>query len=165
LEAKKLTESCYLISDSYGNKLGLGMIRTGGVLFTYDLEFYENIESIANKFNENLMYTEVHSNESSEKYIEDYPIKHDVFVDSQMETVLEFETYTYKIREESNVKFCAGWWVIHTDAVNRAALSPKLTTLTEQCHGPFKSRFDCQAEVTRLNKIKKETMDAILSID
>jgi hypothetical protein len=156
MEVKKLTDVCYLISDTYGNKLGLGMVRDDVILFTHDLTFYKSFEEIADKFDEKLIYTELTTTDSAKKEIHEYPIKHDVCFEEEHETHDDFTTYTYKTREGSNVKFCAGWWVIHTDATYRMVISPKLTTLNPNCHGPFKNKFDCQAEVARLNKIKRE---------
>ena len=152
MEAKKLTETCYMVTDSYGNELGLAMIRDMGVLFTHDLDFYGSIEALAEKYNEKLFYTELPSSEDVVKEIGGYPIKHDVYCEEEWQDT----HYVYKTREGSNVLFCAGWWVISTDSIHRAALSPKLSTVSDTSVGPFKSRFDCQAEVTRLNKEKSK---------
>lgn len=155
MEAKKLTDNCYLVSDSYGNRLGLAMLRGDKVLFTYDVELYDSIEDIANKFNEKLLYTELSSLDTAVKEIDGYPIKHHTIFDLKSETINDTETQTYKVREESVVRFCIGWWIISSDSVYRATLSPKTGTVNERCIGPFKNRFDCQAEVTRMNKERK----------
>lgn len=154
MEAKKLTETCYMITDAYNNKLGLAMIREMGTLFTYDLEFYSSLEHIAEKYNEKLVYTELASSDEVVKEIDGYPIKHDSFCEEEWMDVDKY--YAYKTREGSSVVFCAGWWVIATDSIYRASLSPKLSTISDTSIGPFKSRFDCQAEVTRLNRKRNE---------
>lgn len=151
MEAKKLTNNSYLIADSYGNKLGLAMIVGEKFLFTHDLNLYQSVEDIAVMLNENVVYTELPSNEESKKEIFGYPIKHDqYFNESQTDNFVIYTT-----RQDSDVYYIAGWWVIGTESVFRATLSPKLKTVNEQSVvGPFKNKFDCQAEVTRLNKKK-----------
>jgi hypothetical protein len=150
MEAKKLTNNSHLISDSYGNKLGLTFNMGKTILFTYDLNRYETMDDIAKHLNEKLVYTELPSNEESAKELFGYPIKHDqYFNESQTDNLVIYTT-----RQESDVYYIAGWWVIGTESIHRATLSPKLKTVTEESVGPFTNKFDCQAEVTRLNKKK-----------
>jgi len=152
MEAKKLTTNSHLITDSYGNKLGLTFSMNGSVLFTYDLNKYPSIEDIAKSMDEKLVYTELHTTDKSVKELFGYPIKHDqYFNESQSDNLVIYTT-----RQESDVYYIAGWWVVGTDSIYRATLSPKLKTVTEDSIGPFKDKFDCQAEVTRLNKKKME---------
>lgn len=150
MEAKKLTENCYLISDQYNNRLGLTFKVGDKVLFTYDLEVYDSIEEIARKQNEKVIYTEIASEEKSNKDIEGYPIRHDEFYEVSEQDFNGDTIITYKSREGSTVEFCAGWWVISTDSQLRVTLSPKLSTLSNNCYGPFKNKFDCQAELNRI---------------
>lgn len=150
MEAKKLTNNSHLVSDSYGNKLGLTFQIGKTILFTYDLNKYETMDDIAKHLNEKLVYTELPSNEESSKEIFGYPIKHDqYFNETQSDNLVIYTT-----RPESEVYYIAGWWVIGTESIYRATLSPKLKTITSECVGPFTNKFDCQAEVTRLNKKK-----------
>lgn len=158
MEIKKLIDTCYLVIDGHGNKLGLGLVRNDKIVFTHDLEVYNSFEDIGAKYEERIIYTEIATNEDSTKIIQEFPIKHEMFVDEKFETINNFETYTYKVREESNIRFCAGWWIVSTDSVNRLVISPKTSTLNNFCVGPFKNKFDCQAELTRLNRIKREEL-------
>lgn len=154
MEAKKLTENSYLMTDSYGNKLGLALIRGETILFTHNMEFYPTLETLAKHFKEKLVYTELASNEDAIKDIEGYPIRHDISLNVEKSTFGDEEIITYRTREGSNVVYVAGWWAIGTNSTFRTNISPKLTTLSDQSFGPFKSRFDCQNEVTRRNKLK-----------
>lgn len=154
MEAKKLTENSYMMTDSYGNKLGLALIRGDTILFTHNMEFYPTLETLAKHFKEKLVYTELASNEESVKDIEGFPTRHDQFFETTNATFKEDQIITYKTREGSNVVYVAGWWAIGTNSTFRTTISPKLSTLTDQSFGPYKSRFDCQNEVTRRNKLK-----------
>lgn len=142
------------MQDSHGNRLGLAMIRNDVVLFTYDLEFYNQLDKIAEKFGEKLYITELPPETTQEKEIEGYPIKHDVFLDVTNSKFKDQDIIVYKARSKSNVVYAAGWWVITTDSITRATLSPKLSTLQETSIGPYKTRFECQTEVTKVNKEK-----------
>lgn len=154
MEAKKLTDNSYLMQDSHGNRLGLVFIRDDTMLFTHDLEFYPSLDTIAKKFNEKLYITELPADTAQEKEINGYPIKHDMFYSEQHTEHNDKKIVTYKSREKSKVDYVAGWWVITTDSITRATLSPKLSTLSETSIGPYKTRFECQAEVTKINKEK-----------
>jgi hypothetical protein len=150
MEAKKLTQNSYLISDSYGNKLGLALKMSKTILFTYDLNNYTDMDSMAKSLGEKLVYTELPSSEESAKDLMGFPIKHDsTYNETHNENLIIYTT-----RPDSDVYYMAGWWVIGTDSVYRATLSPKLKTVNEESIGPFVNKFDCQAEVTRLNKNK-----------
>ena len=155
MEAKKLTDNSYLVSDSYGNRLGLVFKYGSSSFFTYDEKQYDSIEEIAKSLNEKVVYTELPSNEESSKELFGYPIKHDSYYnEEQLENLI-----TYTTRPESDVIYIAGWWVIGTDSIYRATLSPKLKTVNEESVGPFTNKFDCQAEVTLLNKKKLAVND------
>lgn len=154
MEAKKLTENCFIMTDTYNNRLGLAFVRQDTVLFTYDLEFYNDLGAIADKFNEKLIMTELPSDEESQKELSGFPIKHDVAVDEETIMIDDEPVIIYKTRLDSKVIFCAGWWTVTTGDITRAVLSPKITTLTSESTGPYKTRFDCQAEVAHINKAK-----------
>ena len=154
MEAKKLTNSSYLIQDAHGTRLGLALIRNETILFTHDLEFYSQLDDIASRFNEKLYTTELPSDTTQEKEIDGYPIKHDTIYNEDVQTFKDKSIITYKQRDKSKVVYAAGWWVITTDSITRATLSPKLQTLSDTSIGPYRTRFECQTEVTKVNKEK-----------
>lgn len=146
MEAKKLTDNCHMITDLYNNKLGLTFAVEDKVLFTHDLEVYSSIEEIAQKFNETVLYTELTSTEISKLDIDGYPIRHEVCFDVKHED----DRISYKSRENSNIEFYAGWWIVSTESQIRLVLSPKSSTITDTSMGPYKNKFDCQTEMNRL---------------
>lgn len=151
MEAKKLTEQSYLIIDSYGNRLGLAFKEDDSWRFTHDNQLYPMIETIAKKLKEKCVFTELPIEQSVSSEVNEYPIKHDAYFNVTETEVNSKMVFTYTTREASTVFFCAGWWVIKTDSVLRVSLSPKLSTINETSVGPFKDKFECQAELNRLN--------------
>lgn len=158
MEIKKLTDNCHLVIDGHGNKLGLALSRDAGIFFTYDCDVYEDFNKLAAAFRERAFFTHIAPVDETVSEIDGYPIKHSSFVNNEIETLFNNEVVTYKMREESSVKFCAGWWILHSDSLSRLALSPKTTTINELSVGPFKNKFDCQAELSRINKEKRERL-------
>lgn len=151
MEAKKLTEKSYLIIDSYGNRLGLVFKENDAWRFTHDNQLYPMIETIAKKLKEKCVFTELPVEQAVISNINGYPIKHDAYYNVTDTVVNTKPTITYTTRESSSVQFCAGWWVIKTDSVLRISLSPKHSTINEASVGPFKDKFECQAELNRMN--------------
>lgn len=151
MEAKKLTENSYMLMDKNGTKIGLTFKRGDYIISTHDLsQTFKSIEDIAFMLKENVIYTEIPSNEKEEMRIEGYPIKHKSYYDYKNEKYI-----TYRLTGNSKIEFVAGWWILHHNTGYYMSLSPKLSTLNEDSVGPFKDGFECKTELARLNKLKK----------
>jgi len=151
MEAKKLTNNSYLITDKFRNRLGLVFEYNDKFFYTYNEEEYNSIEDIAKSIGENLVYTEIASFEDVKSGVDEFPIKHGESFDMSKTTLHNNEVWIYRARESSTIWFCAGWWVIPSDSVYRVSLSPKQKTITDDCVGPFKDKFSAQAELNRIN--------------
>ena len=151
MEAKKLTNNSYLLTDKYKNRLGLVFEKDNKFFYTYNSETYDTIDDIAKSIGEKVVYTEIAVFEDTKKGIDDYPTKHNDCIEPKKVLINSKEVVIYRARENSSLWFCAGWWVIPSDSVYRVSLSPKQKTITEDCVGPFKDKFTAQAELNRIN--------------
>lgn len=150
MEAKRLTENCHMLIDSHKNRLALVWNIGGSFVKSGSDNIYSSIEEISKEYGENITYTELTDFVEVVTEIDGFPVKHD----ATFNVTTKNENIIYTSRQGSDVYFCAGWWIIATDSVLRVTLSPKVSTISDTSVGPFKDKFDCQAELNRLNKLR-----------
>jgi len=156
--SKKLTNSCTLLTSQLGHHIALVWKRGDHFISSHKPEkTYKSLEEISTEFAEQL--TEKTSDkEEAINQVLNYPIKHD----SAFE-ISDTPYPTYKSKENSNVVFAAGWWIVHFSTAYRVGLSPKVSTLDELCQGPFKDKISANINLNVINK-RKATEEIISEV-
>lgn len=151
--AKRLTENSYLLTNSLNDICSLVLQRGKVYLNTSNLQVYDSLEDIAETYGENkITITEIQEPETFDKEIYEYPIKHGEYYEISETELNGNRAYQYKTREGSEVIFVAGWWIVPKGSYNRMVMSPKLTTINEESVGPYKTKFECTAHFTQMNR-------------
>lgn len=147
--SKKLTDHTYLLTSQLGNHVALVWQR--GDLFVSSHKSnvtYNSLDEIAYEFAETL----IEKSTDKEEIINDvlgYPIKH-----TEAFEISDIPYPIYKNKENSNVVFAAGYWVLHNNDAYRVGLSPKVSTIDEMCQGPFKDKFSANVSLNNISKRK-----------
>jgi len=154
--SKKLTNNTYLLTSQLGHHVALVWKRDNSFISSHKSDrTYESLQEIATEFAENLTEKVIEKEEGSNKLF-NYPVKHDTQFD-----ISENPYPTYSSKEGSKVVFAAGFWVIHYNGAYRVGLSPKVSTLDEQCQGPFLDKFSANVSLNQL--IKRKASEEILT--
>lgn len=133
---KQLTPNSWLLTLDIGSHAALAFKRGDVFVSTHTSEkAFETLDDIAKDFGEK--FTEKKKKKEALKEILNFPIKHEEAFD------IEEQPYpSYKLKENSNVRYAVGWWVCNFDSGVRVGISPKVSTLDENSKGPFKTKFD-----------------------
>lgn len=149
IKATPITENSFILENDLDEKVGL-LIKTDKIKLISvgsGFETFDNIDKLEEKLKDKIKFKKL--KKQSEKvethYINEYPIKHgkDIFNIEQEDKIIK-----YTVSENSDVKYLAGYWIIN----NSVNLNPKLSTLTEDSVGPYKSEFDAKADLKILTK-------------
>jgi hypothetical protein len=147
--SKKLTNNTWLLTSDLGHHVSLVWKREDSFISSHNpKKLYKNLEEISTEFAEQLTEKVVDKDEATSMVL-DYPTKHDVAYE------ISGSPYpTYKTKENSNVIFAAGYWILHFNGTYRLAISPKISTLDELCQGPYRDKFTANVNLTTINKRK-----------
>ena len=147
--SKQLSDSCWILTSALGHHVALVWQRDDLFISSHKSDrTYNSLHEIASEFSEYLTEKSADKEEVINKVL-DYPIKHDKAFD-----ISESPYPTYKSKENSNITFAAGYWVMHVNGGYRVSLSPKVSTLDELCQGPFMDKFSANVSLTSTNKRK-----------
>ena len=152
MKTLQLTENCYLLSSDHHGNVGLVFKRDDMFISTHNSEkIYASLQDIAKEFNEKLTERTVQE-EKSKIEIFGFPVRHSEMFDPQFIDNVP----TYKIKEDSDIRYVAGHWVLFSDGKYRTAFCVKESTITPECQGPFKDAFSAKISLNNVNSRLKE---------
>lgn len=148
ISAIPVTNISYILENDLQDKLGL-LIKSEKLTYITpsNIQYFDNISDLEKLLNEEIKFKKNKKpTETIETYyINEYPIKHG----KNIYNIEDYnKTVSYTITENSNVKYLAGYWIVN-DTIN---LNPKLSTIDETCHGPYKNEFDAKADSKIIGK-------------
>lgn len=148
ISAIPVTNISYILEDQMEEKKGLLIksdkltyITPNGVKYFDDIKQLEYLLCDTIKFKKPKKQTE----EIETYYIDEYPIKHGKNIYNINK---DGKIISYSVSENSDVKYLIGYWVVNGGVI----LNPKVSTIDENCYGPYKNEFDAKADLKLTGK-------------
>jgi hypothetical protein len=143
-----LTENSWLATSDMVGNIGLIFKRDDSYISTHNSDkIYTSLKEIADEYHEKLEEKQLEENKINLDVF-GYPIRHDIMFDPKNDNNVP----TYKIKEDSNIRYVAGYWVVYTDYKYRTAFCPKESTISKECLGPYKDLFNARAILNTVQK-------------
>ena len=143
-----LTENSWLATSDLVGNIGLVFKRDDCYISTHNSDkVYSSLKEIATEFNEKLSEKSLEE-DKSKLSVFGYPIRHDVMFDPKNDNNIP----SYKTKEDSDIRYKAGYWILYTDYKYRVAFCPKESTITEECTGPYKDLFNARVILGNIQK-------------
>lgn len=145
---KQLTENTWLFTSDLGNHVSLVFKRENYYISSHDTsKVFSNLSEIAEEFSEKLIEKSI-QDEKEKIDVFGFPVRHSEIFDARNDD----NRPTYKTKEDSDIRYVAGHWVLYAEGKYRTAFCPKESTINENCLGPYRDKFS--ANITLSNKKK-----------
>ena len=159
IQLKKLTDKCWMLNDHATQKtVGMVNLKDENYYLVGKNQAFPRMSLLIQEiFNDDIYETPdggtVKSNHITQ--IKGFPIRHENVIICGSEIINEKNIEIYKLKENSETTYAAGWFALNFKKGLVAAHNPRVNTLKQnEFIGPFYSEMDMEIEVKRYNDRK-----------